>query len=134
VRTGFLLVLCLPLLAACASVPAGLQADGIYLLEGHEKKLDCPALYKSMWGRMEEMKKLPAKVTKERQAVPPTLFSAFGRWFSGPNRGLSALAEYQRERAHVVALHEQMVSKGCPPVDIDRELAPVAMAMAEASK
>ena len=46
-----------------------------------------------------------------------------GRWFGGSNNGLASLEEYDRERAHVRSLHRLLIGKGCPPLDIERELA-----------
>jgi len=110
-------------LASCASVSVGFQSDGSYLLERSEQNADCSALHKSIWGRIEVLKGLPARARVEQDNAPPTASSFFGRWFGGPNKGLASVAEYNRERAHVVALRQTMVEKKCIEVDISAELA-----------
>jgi hypothetical protein len=56
---------------------------------------------------------------------------AFGRWFGGSTKGLASLVEYDRERAHVRSLHRTLIGKGCPPLDIESELAATDAAIAE---
>jgi hypothetical protein len=118
-----LLSLVLLCLASCASVSVGFQSDGSYILERSEQSADCSALHKSIWGRIEVLKGLPARARVEQENAPPTASSLFGRLFGGPNKGLSAVAEYNRERAHVVALRRTMVEKKCIEVDVSAELA-----------
>jgi hypothetical protein len=109
--------------AGCASVSIGLQKDGTYNLDGSEQAMDCIRLSNSLWGRLQVLKSLPAKAKAEREAAAPTAVQAFGRWFGSSNQGLAALEEYDRERAHVRSLHRLLIGKGCPPLDIERELA-----------
>ena len=45
--------------------------------------------------------------------------------------GLASLEEYDRERAHVRSLHRALIAKGCPPLDIERELAATDAEIAE---
>ena len=85
--------------------------------------MDCNRLSNSIWGRLQVLKALPAKAKAERQAAAPTAVQAFGRWFGSSNNGLASLEEYDRERAHVRSLHRELIGKGCPPLDIERELA-----------
>lgn len=85
--------------------------------------MDCSRLSNSIWGRLQVLKSLPAKAKAEREAAAPTAMQAFGRWFGGSTKGLASLAEYDRERAHVRSLHRTLIGKGCPPLDIERELA-----------
>lgn len=113
------------LLWGCASSSVGLQSNGSYVLERGEQAADCQALHKNIWGRIQVLKGLPAKAKAERDSVPTTTSSLFGRWFGGPNKGLSAIQEYNRERAHVYALRRTMVEKKCVDVDVDAELAAV---------
>ena len=47
-----------------------------------------------------------------------------------PNKGLAAVQEYDRERAHVRALQRTMVEKKCIAVALDSELAEVDAEMA----
>jgi hypothetical protein len=54
--------------------------------------------------------------------------------FGGSNKGLDSLKEYDRERAHVRSLHRVMVSKGCVPVDVEREIAATDAMVAEYRK
>ena len=56
---------------------------------------------------------------------------AVGRWFGGSTKGLASLEEYDRERAHVRSLHRTFIGKGCPPLDIESELAATDAAIAE---
>jgi hypothetical protein len=109
--------------AGCASASIGLQKDGTYNLESSEQAMDCTRLSNGIWGRLQVLKALPAKAKAEREAVAPTAVQAFSRWFGGSNNGLASLEEYDRERAHIRSLHGVLIAKGCPPLDIERELA-----------
>jgi hypothetical protein len=115
--------------SGCAATGAGLQTSGIYVLERNEQAADCQVLHKNIWGRIQIIKGLPAKAIAEQQKAPSTASSMFGRWFGGPNKGLAAVQEYDRERAHAYALQYTMVEKKCVAVDLDRELADVAVEM-----
>ena len=95
--------------------------------------MDCHRLSNSIWGRLQVIKSLPDRAKAERQAAPPSAVSAFGRLF-GPNKGLATLVEYDRERAHLRSLHRALIDKGCQPIDVERELAPIDAAMAEFRK
>ena len=121
----WLLPAALLLLWGCAAARVGFQSDGSYVLERSEQSADCQALNKIIWGRMQVLKELPVKAKAERDSAPATTSSLFGRWFGGPNRGLSAIQEYNRERAHVYALRRTMVEKKCIEVDVDAELSQV---------
>ena len=116
--------------SGCASAKVGFQADGRYILERNEAAADCQALHKNIWGRIQIIKGLPEKARAEQQQAPPTAFSLFGRWFGGPTRGLDAVAQYDRERAHAYALRRTMIEKKCIEVDLDAELAEVSVEMA----
>jgi hypothetical protein len=121
------------LLNACAgaSLSVGLQSDGRYVLERSEQTLDCDRLYKTIWGRIQLMKTLPERAKAEMAQTPQTALSAFGRIFGGQNKGLSTIDEYDREAAHVDALHRAMLDKGCPRIDLERELADAEFAMSQ---
>src|SRR5262249_31929748 len=127
-------VLCAVLLAAmhglggCMS-SLGLQSDGNYLLERHEQQATCDTLYKDIWGRIQLIKGLPAKAMAEQAAPPPTASLLFGRWFGGAEKGLKAVEDYDRERAHTYALQRLMREKKCVNVDVDLELAEVSAEM-----
>jgi hypothetical protein len=110
-------------LAACGSSLVGLQSDGTYVLERGEQSSGCDALHKNFKDRLEVLKALPEKAKAEREAAPATALSMFGRLFSGPNKGLAAIQEYDRERAHAHALQRTMHERKCLAVDLDRELA-----------
>ena len=114
----------------CASASVGLQSDGRYILERSEQSADCQALYRNIWGRIQIIKDLPAKARAEQQTAPPTAFSLFGRLFGGANKGLDAVAQYNRERAHVYALQLTMVDKKCLAVDVEGELTQASAEMA----
>lgn len=107
----------------CAAARVGFQTDGTYILERSEQTADCQALHKSIWGRIQIIKDLPAKARAEQQTAPPTAFSLFGRLFGSSNKGLDAIAQYDRERAHVYALQRTMIEKKCIHVEVDAELA-----------
>lgn len=130
------IISCLVLLLAaahvsgCASVGVGFQSDGRYVLERSEQTADCQALHKNIWGRIQILKDLPAKARAEQETAPPTASSLFGRWFGGPHKGLAAVQQYDRERAHVSALQGTMVEKKCIAVELDSELAEVDANMA----
>ena len=124
VRLGCALaVLACTAAAGCASASIGLQKDGTYNLELSEQAMDCTRLSNGIWGRLQVLKALPAKAKTERETAAPTAVQAFSRWFGGSNKGLASLEEYDRERAHVRSLHGVLIAKGCPPLDIERELA-----------
>lgn len=123
-----------PCLWSCASAKVGLQGDGNYILERSEQSADCQGLYKNIYGRIQILKGLPAKAKVEQATAPPTAFSLFGRLFSGPNKGLDAVAEYNRERAHAYAVQRAMSEKKCVAVELDRELAEVDLEMAQVRK
>jgi hypothetical protein len=128
---------CLVLLTAasqiwgCASASVGFQTNGTYILERNEQSADCQSLHKNIWGRIQILKGLPAKARAEQQTTPATASSLFGRLFGGQNKGLAAVGEYDRERAHVYALRRTMVEKKCIDVDVDAELTEVVAEMAK---
>lgn len=119
------------LAAGCASASIGLQKDGTYTLDSSEQTLDCGRLSNNIWGRLQVLKSLPAKARAEREAAAPTAVQAVGRWFGGSTKGLASMEEYDRERAHVRSLHRTFIGKGCPPLDIESELAATDAAIAE---
>jgi len=116
--------------SGCAAARIGLQTDGSYVLERSEQSADCQNLHKNILGRIDLVKGLPAKARAEQQTAPPTASSLFGRLFGGPNKGLDAVAQYDRERAHVYALQRTMTEKKCIAVDVDAELAVASAEMA----
>jgi hypothetical protein len=125
-------VLCAAVLASAGcSASVGLQKDGTYILERNEETMDCPRLANSIWGRLQVLKSLPDKAKKERAAAAPTALEAVGRMFGGASQVLPSLKEYDRERAHVRSLHRVLLNGGCPPLDIERELAATDAAIAE---
>jgi hypothetical protein len=131
-RAGLAIVLLACALAGgCASASIGLQTDGTYNLDTSEETMDCTRLSNSIWGRLQVLKALPAKAKTERDSVSPTAVQAVGRWFGSSTKGLATLAEYDRERAHVHSLHRILIGKGCPPLDIERELAATDEAIAQ---
>jgi hypothetical protein len=121
-------VLLAGLLAGCMG-SLGMQSDGSYLLERHEQNATCDVLYKEIWGRIQLIKGLPAKAMAEQAAPPPTASLLFGRWFGGSEKGLKAVEDYDRERAHAYALQRAMREKKCVNVDVDLELAEVTVEM-----
>ncbi|MET0192999.1 MAG: hypothetical protein ABW200_06465 [Hyphomicrobiaceae bacterium] len=113
-------------------MPLGLQKDGTYILEANEQSLDCDRLYKALWGRVQNMKTMPAKAKAELDQAPPTAFLALGRIFGGQSKGLATIAEYDRESAHVGALHRTMTEKNCSiRLDLERELGETESAMSQ---
>ena len=135
-RTKLTNLACLLVLCAggCAGSPVGFQKDGSYLLETDERAMDCQRIQNSIWGRLQVMKALPDKIRTERAKEPPTAALAFGRLFGGKSKGLQTLEEYDREHAHVRALHRASLDRGCPPIDVERELAASDAAIAEFRK
>ena len=119
------------LAAGCSSTSIGLQKDGTYTLDSSEQTMDCNRLSNSIWGHLQVLKALPAKAKVERASAAPTAAQAVGRWFGGSSKGLASLEEYDRERAHVRSLHRTLIGKGCPPLDIERELAAIDAEIAE---
>jgi hypothetical protein len=129
VRAVLSIVLLAGLVAGCGG-SLGLQTDGSYLLERHEEEATCETLSKSIWGRIELIKGLPAKAKAEQDAPPSTASSLFGRWLGGASKGLKAVEDYDRERAHAYALQRTMRQKKCATVDVDQEIAQAAAEMA----
>jgi hypothetical protein len=121
----------LALASAGCSTSVGLQKDGTYILERSEETMDCARLANGIWGRLQVLKSLPDKARKEREAAAPTAFEAVGRMFGGASKVLPSLKEYDRERAHVRSLHRILLDKGCPPLDMERELAATDAAIAD---
>ena len=121
----------LALASAGCSTSAGLQKDGTYILERSEESMDCHRLANSIWGRLQVLKSLPDKAKAERAAAAPTALEAVGRMFGSASKVLPSLKEYDRERAHVRSLHRILLDKGCPPLDIERELAATDAAIAD---
>jgi hypothetical protein len=117
--------------AGCSTPSLGLQKDGSFNLDNVEQSMDCQRLSNNIWGRLQVLRSLPAKAKAERAAAAPTAVQAVGRWFGNSGNGLASLEEYDRERAHVRALHRTLISKGCPPVDLERELAATDAEIAE---
>jgi hypothetical protein len=117
-------------LAGCAA-SVGLLEDGTYVLTTNELDMDCARLRNSILGRLDILKSLPAAAKAERENAAPTAAAAFGRLF-GSNGGSAAVANYQRERAHVRALHRALIDKGCPPLDVERELVKLDAAISAA--
>jgi len=117
-------------LAGCAA-SIGLREDGSYALTTNELDMDCPRLRNSILGRLDILKSLPAAARAERENAAPTAAAAFGRLFGG-NGGIAAFATYERERAHVRALHRALIDKGCPPLNVERELVAIDAAMTAA--
>ncbi len=124
------MVLACALAGGCSAPTVGLQKDGTYILDSNELALDCHRLSNSLWGRMQVLKSLPARAAAEREATASTAVQAVGRWFGGSSTALASLSEYDRERAHVRSLHEALLKKGCPPIDIESELAATDAAIA----
>lgn len=120
---------------ACAgcSASVGLQKDGTYILDKGEQSFDCQRLANAVWGRLQVLRALPDKAKAERAAAAPTAVQAIGRMF-GSSSNLPSLKEYDHERAHVRSLHRNLLDKGCPPLDIERELAATDAAIAEQRK
>jgi hypothetical protein len=108
----------------------GMQSDGTYLLESSEEQATCDSLYKSLWGRIQLIRELPAKAKAERAAPPPTASSLLGRWLDSSGKGLKAVEDYDRELAHAYALQRTMRQKKCVNVDVDLEIAQAAAEMA----
>jgi len=124
--------LCVMALASAGcSASVGLQKDGTYILERTEETMDCPRLANGIWGRLQVLRSLPDKAKAERAAAAPTALEAVGRMFGGASKVLPSLKEYDRERAHVRSLHRVLLDRGCPPLDIERELAATDAAIAE---
>lgn len=109
-------------LAGCASSGLGFQQDGRYLLDRSEQGMDCPELYRVIWGRTQVMKTLPDKAAKEKKQVSATASQWFGRWFGAPGKGIPSIEEYDRERVRVYALHRAMQEKKCMTLDLEKEL------------
>jgi len=117
-------------LAGCAA-SVGLRQDGTYVLPANELGMDCPRLRNGILAKLDTLKSLPAAAKTERENAAPTAVAAFGRLF-GSNGGIAAFDTYERERAHVRALQGALIDKGCPPLDVERELVAIDAAMSAA--
>jgi hypothetical protein len=74
------------------------------------------------------MKAIPDRARAEQAKAAPNAWRSWGRLF-GSSKGLATVEEYDRERAHVVALQQSMIAKGCAPLDVNAELATSDAAM-----
>ena len=139
-RTKLTRLLCALALSfgGCAGSTVGLQKDGNYVLASDEHSLDCQRIQNSIWGRLQVMKAMPEKAREERQnappTAPPTASLAWGRMFGGKGDGLATVKDYDREHAHVRALHRKALDTGCPPIEVERELAQIDALMAQYRK
>ena len=93
--------------------------------------MDCQRLSNSIWGRLQVLKSLPDQAKAERAAAAPTAVQADRALVRRLDQGARTSKEYDRERAHVRSLHRTLIGKGCPPLDIERELAATDAAIAE---
>ena len=117
------------LLAGCSTVQnlaglehAGFQSDGSYVLSDEERSLGCRLLQERATKLVAGFSNVPDAIAAEQKAVPGTMTAVFKRTFGSPGEGLTAQENFQRNYVQAVALNEQMVEKGCQPVDIEGQL------------
>ncbi len=98
-----------------------MDGDGEYHMSNQEKVTNCRRLRGSMMVtisrlRHRDSETAPSALAKSaNQTVAPLT----GR----STKGLDRDAEYQRDRARLVAYNQHLAAKGCPTIDIDAELA-----------
>lgn len=103
-----------------AGVPhVGHQPDGGYVLLASERDLDCRRLASEVELGLSDMEKAKGRINTERDALPKTLVSVYGRMFDGPDGGLKSAESYRRSEQRVRGLNEQLRAKGCHTVDVD---------------
>lgn len=134
------LVLASGLAGGCAAVSevAGLphpghQSSGGYVLLASEQQLDCRGLSEQVELGLKDMQSARADMKAEREALPKTLFSAYGRMFGGADGGLKSATRYRKSETRVRALNGQLAARGCHSIDVDArvmafDLAPLNVA------
>jgi hypothetical protein len=133
------LLLSLALLAACAAALPGyspppfkdsqlvkpmksgeVDGDGTYHMSSQEKATDCRRLRGSMMVTISRLRHRDSEATPS--ALAKSANQTVAPLTSRSSRGLDRDAEYQRDRARLVAYNQHLAAKGCPTIDIDAEL------------
>jgi hypothetical protein len=106
-----------------AGIPhAGHQSDGGYVLLASETKLDCRRLANEVEFGLKDMEASKTRIDAERDAMPTTLISVYGRMFDGPDGGLKSADSYRKSEQRIRALNGQLAEQGCQPVDVDARI------------
>ncbi len=102
--------------------PGTLQQDGSYQLSADELAMDCKRLTGRSAVRILQIRdyqfseKSSAASRSAKQVVSPV--------FGGSTFGADPDAEYQRDRALLVAYNKRLADKGCRVFDLEKELQP----------
>ncbi len=123
------LVLVASLAGGCTTVSdfaglphAGHQPGGSYVPLASEQQLNCRGLSDQVELGLKDMQNARANMKTEREALPSTLVSAYGRMFGGADGGLKNATQYRESEARVRALNQQLAAKGCHFVDVDARI------------
>lgn len=123
------LVLVAGLMGGCATMSdvAGLshtghQPGGSYVLLASEQQLDCSKLSEQVELGLKDMQDARSDMKTERDALPKTLVSAYGRMFGGADGGLKNATRFRRSESRVRALNQQLATKGCHSIDVDARI------------
>ena len=98
---------------------SGHQPNGGYVLLASERELDCKHLNDEIDLGLKDMGRAKSAIERERDKLPSTMVSLYGRMFGGPDGGLKAAETYHKTEARVRALNQQLGAKGCHSSDID---------------
>ncbi len=100
----------------------GHQADGGYVLLASERQLNCQRLASEVELGLTNMETEKNQIDAERDALPATLVSVYGRMFNGPEGGLKSAERYHKSEQRVRALNGQLATQGCQSVDVDARI------------
>lgn len=118
-----------------AGIPhPGHQPDGGYVLLASERDLDCRRLANEVELGLKEMETAKARINAERDALPTTLVSVYGRMFGGPEGGLKNAENYRKSEQRVRALNEQLGARECRAIDVDARIMAFDLAPMNAAK
>jgi hypothetical protein len=124
-----LLVVTAGLAGGCSTVSnlagldhAGYQPNGGYVLLASEQQLDCRRLSDEFELGLKDLQQTRSQIASERNAVPTTLVSVYGRMFGGANGGLKSAMRYDQMESRVRALNQRLAAKRCHSVDVDARI------------
>lgn len=102
------------------AVGAEIDAQGQYILTANERTFDCPRLSGGIVVTI-------ARIKDRKSSQPVSSASTSMRNMVSPIVGRGAdnspEAELAREQAKIAAYNQQLVQKGCKPVDVEAEYA-----------
>jgi hypothetical protein len=95
--------------------------DGLYHMSEQEKLMDCKRTAGSMLITISHLRHRAGEVATSQAALAANQVAR--PLLGGSPRGLDRDTEHARDFARLAAYNRHLASKGCPPVDIEAELA-----------